>query len=79
MSAAPAERADIAVIGGGILGLATTLRLLEHRPDLDIVILEKEDEVATHQTGLRPNSTFAMPSMPGLIHVDGSVISASAM
>jgi L-2-hydroxyglutarate oxidase LhgO len=45
------DRADLAVIGGGILGLATTLRLLDQRPDLRVAILEKEAEVATHQTG----------------------------
>lgn len=45
------ERADIAIIGAGILGLATALRLLEARPDLRIVILEKEPGIAAHQTG----------------------------
>ena len=48
---APAERADVAVIGAGIVGLATALRLLEQRPDLTIVVLEKEATVASHQTG----------------------------
>jgi L-2-hydroxyglutarate oxidase LhgO len=44
-------RFDVAVIGGGIVGLATALRLTEARPGLRIVILEKEPELATHQTG----------------------------
>jgi L-2-hydroxyglutarate oxidase LhgO len=44
-------RTDVAIIGAGIVGLATALRLLERRPDLHVVILEKEAAVASHQTG----------------------------
>jgi (S)-2-hydroxyglutarate dehydrogenase len=42
---------DIIIIGGGIVGLATALRLLESKPDLKLAILEKEDGVSRHQTG----------------------------
>ncbi len=42
---------DITIIGGGIVGLATGLRLKESRPSLKIAILEKEKAVAAHQTG----------------------------
>ena len=42
---------DVAIIGGGIVGLATAYRLLQDRPDLALVVLEKEAEVAQHQTG----------------------------
>ena len=42
---------DVAVIGGGIVGLATALRIQERRPGLRILILEKERELATHQSG----------------------------
>lgn len=42
---------DITVIGGGIVGLATALRLKEQKPALKILLLEKENEVARHQTG----------------------------
>ncbi|MGO9180205.1 MAG: L-2-hydroxyglutarate oxidase [Candidatus Limnocylindrales bacterium] len=45
------ERFDIAVIGGGIVGLATALRLLQRAPHLRLAVLEKEPELATHQTG----------------------------
>lgn len=41
---------DVAIIGGGIVGLATAYRLMEADPDLSLIILEKEDEVAAHQT-----------------------------
>jgi L-2-hydroxyglutarate oxidase len=44
-------RTDVAIIGAGIVGLATALRLLERKPDLRIVVLEKEAAVASHQTG----------------------------
>src|SRR5881409_3681948 len=42
---------DIAVIGGGILGLATARALNERAPRARLVILEKEAKLATHQTG----------------------------
>jgi L-2-hydroxyglutarate oxidase len=45
------DRHDVVVIGGGIVGLATAYRLIERRPDLRVVVLEKEAELATHQSG----------------------------
>jgi (S)-2-hydroxyglutarate dehydrogenase len=42
---------DVIIIGGGIVGLASALKLKEHRPNLTIAIIEKEDVVAKHQTG----------------------------
>src|SRR5215471_18863421 len=42
---------DYCVIGGGIVGLATALRLLESRPGAGLVLLEKESELGVHQTG----------------------------
>ena len=51
MSSSIVDRADVAIIGAGIVGLATALRLLEQKPDLRIVLLEKEATVASHQTG----------------------------
>ncbi len=44
-------RAELVVVGGGIVGLATALRLLEARPSLRPVVLEKEARLAAHQTG----------------------------
>ncbi|MEP7324211.1 MAG: L-2-hydroxyglutarate oxidase [Saprospiraceae bacterium] len=41
---------SIIIIGGGIVGLATAYQLLESNPDLHITVLEKESEVALHQT-----------------------------
>ncbi|MFC2123538.1 L-2-hydroxyglutarate oxidase [Bacteroidota bacterium] len=42
---------DIIVIGGGIIGVATSVKLLRERPDLKLLVLEKEQELAAHQTG----------------------------
>jgi len=42
---------DIAIIGGGIVGLATAYRLTRDRPEVGVVVLEKEPRVAHHQTG----------------------------
>jgi (S)-2-hydroxyglutarate dehydrogenase len=42
---------DIIIVGGGIVGLATALQLLKLSPSLKITLLEKESELAKHQTG----------------------------
>ncbi|RYF65270.1 MAG: L-2-hydroxyglutarate oxidase [Cytophagaceae bacterium] len=42
---------DVTVIGGGIVGLATALQIKQQRPALSVVVLEKENQVAAHQTG----------------------------
>jgi len=42
---------DIAIVGGGIVGLATALALTERYPQARVVILDKETKIATHQTG----------------------------
>lgn len=40
-----------AVVGGGIVGLATAYRLIERFPDAAVMVLEKEKSVGQHQTG----------------------------
>jgi (S)-2-hydroxyglutarate dehydrogenase len=45
------ERYDVAVIGAGMVGLATARSVHERVPDRSVVILEKEDDVASHQSG----------------------------
>ncbi|MEI6489415.1 MAG: L-2-hydroxyglutarate oxidase [Bacteroidota bacterium] len=42
---------DIIVVGGGIVGLATAYKLNVKYPNLKVLLLEKEKEVAAHQTG----------------------------
>jgi L-2-hydroxyglutarate oxidase len=44
-------RFDIAVLGGGIVGLATAWQISNLHPDKTIVLLEKEALLAMHQTG----------------------------
>src|SRR5574338_1430947 len=41
---------DLAIIGGGIVGLATALQSLRSNPRLRVVVLEKESSVARHQS-----------------------------
>ena len=45
------HQTDVAIIGGGIIGLATAYRLAERFPDKRITLLEKEAELAFHQSG----------------------------
>jgi len=42
---------DVVVVGGGIVGLATALTVLRRRPGSDVVVVEKEQELAAHQSG----------------------------
>jgi L-2-hydroxyglutarate oxidase len=42
---------DYCVIGGGIVGLATAMRLLERRPGASLLLIEKESGLGEHQTG----------------------------
>jgi (S)-2-hydroxyglutarate dehydrogenase len=46
---------DVIVIGGGAVGLATALQLVNRNPQLKVVLLEKENAVANHQTGNNSN------------------------
>lgn len=42
---------DYCIIGGGIVGLATAMALLQQRPGASLLILEKEASLGRHQTG----------------------------
>lgn len=43
--------ADILIVGGGIIGIATALELQSRDPSCSIILLEKESVPASHQTG----------------------------
>jgi L-2-hydroxyglutarate oxidase len=45
------EQFDIAVVGAGIIGIATANALLEGNPRIRLIILEAEDRIGSHQTG----------------------------
>lgn len=59
---------DIIVVGGGIVGLATALKIKTSSPFLKVLILEKENELARHQTG---NNSGVIHS--GLYYKPGSL------
>lgn len=43
--------ADVVIVGGGIVGLATALEVQRRQPGAKVLVVEKEAEVARHQTG----------------------------
>ena len=67
----------VAIIGGGIVGLATAHELLERRPSAQVLLLEKESGSGRHQTGhnsgvlhcglyYKPGSTKARLAVEGI-------------
>jgi L-2-hydroxyglutarate oxidase len=59
---------DVVIVGGGIVGLATARRLLHDRPGLRLVVLEREPELAAHQSGHNSGVVHA-----GLYYAPGSL------
>jgi (S)-2-hydroxyglutarate dehydrogenase len=47
----PRRESEVAVVGAGIVGLAVARELLRRHPDLSLVVLEREAEIASGQTG----------------------------
>jgi (S)-2-hydroxyglutarate dehydrogenase len=46
---------DVIIIGGGAVGLATALQTLRRKPSAKVIVIEKESDVARHQTGNNSN------------------------
>jgi (S)-2-hydroxyglutarate dehydrogenase len=68
VSPQPSEQCEIAIVGGGILGLAVARELGARNPAASICVLEREREIATHQTGHNSGVIHA-----GVYYVPGSL------
>jgi L-2-hydroxyglutarate oxidase len=68
LSAVDAGECDLAVVGGGILGLAVARELMRRRPDASVAVLEREGAVAQHQTGHNSGVVHA-----GIYYAPGSL------
>lgn len=62
---------DYAVIGGGIVGLSTAWQLRQRQPGKRIVVLEKEETLAFHQTGHNSGVIHA-----GIYYAPGSLMAS---
>ena len=62
------SRCDIAVVGGGIVGLAVARELSRRRPAESVCVLEKEADVGAHQTGHNSGVVHA-----GIYYAPGSL------
>ncbi len=69
-----ASQYDLTIIGGGILGLSTALKITAAHPDVKLLLLEKEAQLANHQTG---NNSGVIHS--GLYYRPGSLKAKSCV
>ena len=69
-----ASQYDLTIIGGGILGLSTALKITAAHPDVKLLLLEKESQLARHQTG---NNSGVIHS--GLYYRPGSLKAKSCV
>jgi L-2-hydroxyglutarate oxidase len=69
-----ASQYDLTIVGGGIIGLATALKIGRAHPGLRLLLLEKEAELARHQTG---NNSGVIHS--GLYYRPGSLKARSCV
>lgn len=72
------ERFDVVIVGGGIVGLATALDVQRRQPMSRVLVLEKETQVALHQTGrnsgvIHAGVYYAPGSLKARFCADGKV------
>ncbi len=64
----PITRAEMVIVGAGIIGLATAYQLLLAHPGLRLAVLDKEDRPASHQSGRNSGVIHA-----GIYYAPGSL------
>lgn len=74
---APAAACDTLIVGGGILGLASARETLLRRPETSVVVLEREDGVARHQSShnsgvIHSGIAYTPGSLKARLCVDGA-------
>lgn len=71
---------EIVVVGGGIVGLATALQIIRKQNGVRIAVLEKEPEIARHQTGHNSGVIHSgLYYKPGSLKAKNCVAGAAAM
>jgi len=69
-----ASQYDVTIIGAGIVGLATALKIAEAHPRTKLLVLDKEPQIARHQTGHNSGVIHS-----GLYYRPGSVKAATCV
>jgi len=74
------SRYNVIIIGGGVVGLAVGLEITRRFPRLKLLVLEKEDHVARHQSGHNSGVIHSgVYYKPGSLKARLCVIGAAAM
>jgi (S)-2-hydroxyglutarate dehydrogenase len=71
------ERCDLAIVGGGLVGLAVARELIRRHPTESVCLLEREDELGTHQSAhnsgvLHAGIYYAAGSLKARLCVEGA-------
>src|SRR5262252_10454493 len=76
----PGKDYDVIIIGGGIVGLSTALQTTRRFPRLRLLVVEKEDAIARHQTGHNSGVIHSgIYYKPGSLKAKNCVAGAAAM